>query len=317
MKPCPSCGYGNPDTGVKCGICARDITSVPVNAGPVREQVPGRPDLMVLAGLLVLACGALFYFMPDPPGKKEALPESGESAVSDENSFSYEGVLYGLDKMPALRFLPEADKRRVPPLLSSPEDKVAYAAAKLVGAWSRGENDAALRRLWFETLLKAASSGRPPVRRQAAMEAGFTIAFGFPVQPCLEQVRQAAAGLAAQKETELKAAGFFLSSMAGLEDLSGQMQETLLHDPSPNSRLYAACALSRLGRSEGHAYLSLAALGKDPAARSEALSCLSYSASPDAERLLLSSSRDGFDKVSAEAAKRGLLLRKQLAIIKK
>lgn len=316
MKTCPSCGYGNPDTGVKCGICARDMTGVPVKAEPVRGKRPGRPELMVLAGLLVLACGALFFFMP-ASWKNEALPESGGGAVTEENSFRYEGVLYGLDKMSALRFLPEADKRRVPPLLSSPDDKVAYAAARLIGAWSRGETDAALRRLWFETLLVTASSGRPPVRRQAALEAGFAIAFGFPVRSSLEQVRRAAAGLASQKEAELKAAGFFLSSMAGLEDLSGQMRDTLLHDPSASSRLYAACALSRLGRSEGHDYLSRAALGKDPAIRSEALSCLSYSASPDAERLLLSSSKDGFDKVSSEAAKRGLLLRKQLAIIKK
>jgi hypothetical protein len=49
----------------------------------------------------------------------------------------------------------------------------------------------------------------------------------------------------------------------------------------------------------------------------EALSCLSYSASPEAEALLFSASKDGFDAASSEAAKRSLLLRKQLAIIKK
>lgn len=161
---------------------------------------------MALAGLLLLACGALFFFMQNSPWKKEAPPESGMNAVTDENSFTYEGVLYGVDKMSALRFLPEADRRRVPPLLSSPDDKVAYAAAKLIGAWARDENDGALARLWFETLLEAASSGRPIVRRQAALEV---------------------------------------------------------------------------------------------------------------DRLLLSSSKDAFDEVSAKAAKRGLLLRKQLAIIKK
>ena len=77
------------------------------------------------------------------------------------------------------------------------------------------------------------------------------------------------------------------------------------------------CALSRLGRSQGHVYLSKAAQGRDPAIRSEALTCLSYSASPEAERLLLSASRDDFDAAAAEAAKRGIKLRKQLAIIKK
>ncbi|MDD5210258.1 MAG: HEAT repeat domain-containing protein [Elusimicrobiales bacterium] len=317
MKKCPSCGYGNPDTGAKCGICSKDITAVRIKSDPVQEKESGRPSLMVLSGLLLLLCGAVVFFMENSPWKKEAPLQSGEDAFTDENSFTYEGVLYGLDKMAAMRFLPEADKRRVLPLLSSPEDKVAYAAAKLLGEWSRSDTDAALRRLWFEALLGAVSTGRPVVRRQAALEAGFAAAFGFPVQPYLERVRQAAAGLAAQKEPELKAAGFFLSSMAGLEDLSGLMSETLLSDPSTSAKLYAACSLSRLGHAEGHAYILQAAAGKDPDLRSEALFCLSYSASPEAGRLLLSASKDSFDAASAEAAKRGIKLREQLAIIKK
>ena len=272
---------------------------------------------MVLAGLLLLLCGALFYFMQNSPWRKEALTESGENAVADENSFSYEGVLYSLDKLEELRFLPEADRRRVPPLLSSPDDRVASAAAKVVGAWARAEKDEALGRLWFETLLETAASGRPAVRRQAALEAGFAAALGFPVSPYLERVRRAAAGLVEQKEENLKAAGFLLSAMAGLEDFTGEMRETLLSDPSSSFRLYAACALSRLGFSEGHRYLSRVVSGADSAVRNEALTCLSYSASPEAERLLLSASKDGFDGAAAEAAKRGLLLRKQLAIIKK
>lgn len=317
MKPCPSCGYGNPDAGVKCGICAGDISAVPVKPEPAPVKKSTSPNLMVFAGLLLLACAALFFFMQNSPWGKEVLPESGDTAATDESSFSYEGVLYGLDKMTSLRFLPEAERRRVPALLSSPDDKVAYAAAKLTGAWSRAETDERLRRLWFETLLEAASSGRPVVRRQAALEAGFAAALGFPIRPYLGQVRRAAAGLAAQNETDLKGAGFFLSSMSGLDDLAGQMSETLLHDPSLNARLYAACSLSRLGRKDGHDYLSAAASGKDPEIKSEALSCLSYSASPEAERLLLSSSNDRFDETSAKAAKRGLILREQLAIIKK
>ena len=317
MKKCPSCGYGNPDTGLKCGICAANIAAVPVKAEPVPEKESGRPSLMALSGLLLLLCGGLYFFMENSPWKKEAPVQSGENAVTDENSFTYEGVLYALDKMSGLRFLPEADKRRVPPLLSSPDDKVAHAAARLLGAWSRAETDEALGRFWFGTLLGAAASGRPAARRQAALEAGVTIALGFPVSPYLGQVKRVAAGLVSQNETELKAAGFFLSSMAGMEDFAGQMLETLLYDPSPDSRLYAACALSRLGRSQGHDYLSKVALGTDPANKSEALTCLSYSASPEAERLLLSASEDGFDAAAAEVAKRGIKLRKQLAIIKK
>jgi len=317
MKSCPSCGYGNPDAGVKCGICSGDISAVAVKPEPAAKKELISPIFMVFAGLLLLACGALFFFMQNSPWGKEVIPESGDTAAADESSFTYEGVLYGLDKMASLRFLPEAERRRVPALLSSSDDKVAYAAAKLTGAWARAETDERLRRFWFETLLEAASSGRPVVRRQAALEAGFAAALGFPVRPYLGQVRRAAAGLAAQNETELKGAGFFLSSMSGLEDLAGQMNETLQHDPTLSARLYAACALSRLDRKEGHEYLSAAASGKDPEIKSEALSCLSYSASPEAERLLFSSSNDRVDEASAKAAKRGLILRKQLAIIKK
>lgn len=317
MKKCPSCGYGNPDAGLKCGICARDITAVAVVSEPVVVEESGRPGLMVLAGLLLLLCGALYFFIEYSPWKKEAPVASGENAITDENSFTYEGVLYALDKMSSLNFLTEGDKRRVPPLLSSPDDKVAHSAATLIGAWSRAETDEALGRFWFETLLGAAATGRPAARKQAALEAGVTIALGFPVSPYLEQVKRTAAGLVSQTDTELKAAGFFLSSMAGMEDFAGQMRETLLYDPSSSSKLYAACALSRLGRTEGHDYLSKAALGADPTLRSEALTCLSYSASPEAERLLLSASKDDFDAASAEVAKRGIKLRKQLAIIKK
>ena len=317
MKKCPSCGYGNPDTGLKCGICAKDITAVQAKAEPLPEKGSGRPSLMVLSGALLLLCGALYFFMENSPWKKEAPVQSGENAVTDENSFTYEGVLYALDKMSGLSFLPEADKRQVPPLLSSPDDKVAHAAARLIGAWSRAETDEVLGRFWFETLLGAAAAGRPAARKQAALEAGVTIALGFPVSPYLGQVKRTAGGLVSQNETELKAAGFFLSSMAGMEDFAGQMREALLYDPSPSAKLYAACALSRLGRSEGHEYLSKAAQGADPDIRSEALTCLSYSASPEAERLLLSASKDDFDAAAAEVAKRGIKLRKQLAIIKK
>ncbi len=317
MKTCPSCGYGNPDAGLKCGICAQDIAGVPAKAAAIPENNLNSSNLMVLAGLLLLLCGALFYFMQNSPWKQETLTESGEDAVTDENSFSYEGVLYSLDKMKELRFLPEADRRRALPLFSSSDDRVAIAAVKAAGAWARAEKEEALGRLWFETLLETASSGRPAVRRQAALEAGFAAALGFPVSPYVERVRRAAAGLVAQKEEGLREAGFLLSAMAGLEDFTGEMRETLSSDPSSSARLYAACALSRLGLGEGHRYLSRVVSGADSAIRNEALTCLSYSASPEAERLLLSASKDAFDGAAAEAAKRGLLLRKQLAIIKK
>lgn len=314
MKKCPFCGYGNPATGVKCSICAADVSAVPVSEEPAPAP---KMDLMPQIGLLLLACAALFLLVNNSPWKKALPAENGEDAVTDENSFTYEGTLYGLDKMSALRFLPEADRRRVPPLLSSRDDRVGYAAAKLIGAWARSETSPGLGRFWFEALLQAASTGRPVVRRQAALEAGFAVALGFPASPYFGRLRRAAAGLAAEKEDGLKAAGFFLSSMSGFYDLSGQMLETLLQDPSPGAKLYAACSLSRLGRAEGHAYLLSAALKRGSADRDEALSCLSYSSSPEAGRLLLSVSRDGADSASAAAAKRGLLLREQLAIIKK
>ncbi len=309
MRECPSCGYGNPDTGPKCGICGRDISSVQAKAAPAPQKSSG---LMLFAGLLLLACGALCFFMQDPPSGKAVPAGDGGNVVTDENSFNYEGVLYALDKTTALRFLPDADKRRIPPLLLSHDDRVGCAAAGLIGSWARSETDPALRRSWFETLLGAASSGRPVVRRQAALEAGFAIALGFPVSGYMERVRGISAGLVAQSEPELKAAGFFLSSMSGMEDFSGRMLETLTTDPSPDARLYAACALSRLGHAEGHEYLLKAAAGKELPLRSEAMSCLSYSASPEAERILLSAASDGLDPASAEAAKRGLALRHQL-----
>ena len=144
MKPCPSCGYGNPDQNNKCGICARDIAAVRIKAVP-RPQKESK--LMLLTGLLLLACGAAYFILTAIT--KLVPAATGETAFSDETSFTYDGVLYALEKMGGLRFQPAADRRRVAPLLASPDDRVASAAAKLAGQWARSSEDPAEARLLF------------------------------------------------------------------------------------------------------------------------------------------------------------------------
>ncbi|OGR68388.1 MAG: hypothetical protein A2081_02235 [Elusimicrobia bacterium GWC2_61_19] len=167
MKPCPSCGYGNSDTGLKCGICARDISAVPVliERPPEKEAWP-----LILTGLLLMLCG-LAFFVTGNFADKPARPASGETEFSDEASFSYDGVIYALDKMGQQRFLPSGEKRKVAPLIYSHDDRVACAAVRLIGGWLRSGEEPGDEQFWRETLAKAASAGSPAVRLLAAQEA--------------------------------------------------------------------------------------------------------------------------------------------------
>lgn len=309
MKKCPSCSYGNPDCGGKCCICGRDISGVAAVPLPVPEKGSG---LMLAYGIALLVCAGLFLLL-QPLLKTAPAPAP---AVSDE-AYPAEGILYSLEKMSGLAYLPPADRLAALPLLSSREEKVAFAAAKAVGAWARSERDPDLARTWLEKLLDTAVSGRGAARRQAALEAAFALAFGADPALYAGGIKAASSALVREGDPALKGAGFLLSAMAGSEEHVGQMRDTLLHDPVRASRLYAACALSRLGDPAGHKYLAGTAAGGDPELAPEALACLSYSASPDAERLLASAARDGLRAAAAESAKRALMLRKQLAIIKK
>lgn len=267
---------------------------------------------MLAYGGSLLACAGLFLLL-QPLLKTAPAPAP---AAADE-AYPAEGILYSLEKMGSLAYLPAADRLAVLPLLSSREEKVGFAAAKAVGAWARAERDPALARTWLEKLLETAVSGPGAARRQAALEAGFTLAFGADPAPYAGGIKAAAAALVREGDPALKGAGFLLSAMAGFSDYVPQMRETLLYDPVRASKLYAACALSRLGDPAGHSYLARTAAGGDPELAPEALACLSYSASPDAERLLASAAQDGLRASAAESAKRALMLRKQLAIIKK
>lgn len=310
MKRCPSCAYGNPGSAEKCHVCACPLAGVPERPDPQPEKKA--PHMPLAAGALLL-CAGVFWLLQTYAWK----PGEPAPAAADDASFSYDGVAYSLDKMAGLRFLPEEDKLNALPLLASPDGRVAEAAAKAAGAWARAEEDPGLARRLFEALLAAAATGHDGARRQAALEAGLLLAQGFPGGPYGEKLRLAAGALAARPETELRAAGYFLSAMAGRSDLVPQMRQTLLYDPSASAKLYAACALSRLGYPEGHERLASDAAGPDAWLRTEALSCLSYSASPDADRLLLAAARGVTDAAAAASAKSALILRKQLAIIKK
>lgn len=167
IKTCPSCGYGNPDASPKCGICARDISTVPV----IVERLPEKESLgLILTGLLLVVCG-LAFFVSGRFADKPARPASWETEFSDEASFGYEGVLYSLDKMGQMRFLPREAKRKIVPLMYSPDDRVACAAVRLIGGWLRSGEEPEDEQFWLGILAKAASSGSPAVRRQAALAA--------------------------------------------------------------------------------------------------------------------------------------------------
>lgn len=279
MKPCPSCGYGNPDTGVKCAICGKDVSRVPVKA----ERPPEKESrLMIAAGLLLLCCGAAFFFLQRVTGTDPA-PASVKTAFSEEAAFDYSGVLDSLSELGKLRFLPAADKARILPLAASPDDRVGRAAVRLLGSWAREEKDPAAAAVWFEALLKTAASGRTIARTQAAFEAGACAAEGFAFKPYLPEIRQIAAGLIAENDEHLKSSGFFLAGMAGLDDFAVQLRGAFELYPAGAPKLYASCALARLGDGEGLKYLvDLSSQAGD--LRAEAESCLGYAAAIDMPR---------------------------------
>ena len=316
MKKCHSCGYdNNPDAELKCGICGHDIAAVRPRVQPPPPPRKMEAAGLIAAGLLLIFCAFTWYIIRTY-ADRAAASKAAAAPMLDDAAFEYDGALYSLGKMGELRFLPMKDKLKVLPLLSSKDDRVTYAAAKLIGEWSRLDRASGDRKAWFEMLLKTSASGSKAARRQAAYEAGVTAAAGFAFQPYQEEILKVSGALIAEPDQELEAAGFFLASMAGIEDFNAKMAETLKNSPSASVRLYAACALSRLGRPEGHEALFHAAAGVEADLRDEAVSCLAYSASPGAERFLLTASKDTFYPETAEAAKRALILRKQLAIIR-
>lgn len=312
MKKCPACGYPNDGAALKCAVCGGELAGVTAVRPPDKIKTP---DLLPAVGAIVVFCGVFFWLYQNFPLRREAVPATGEDAATDEASFDYDGVLYSLDKMGELGFLPEADKLRVPPLLASRDDRVAAAAAKALGAWARGTADEGERRRWFEALLEAVFKAGPKARMQAALEAGSVILYGLDPAPYAGKIRRAAGGLIAEGGEEPLRAGFYLASMAGLEDFSAGMDHALLYDPSREAKLYAACALARLGRPAAHGYLAGLVEGADPELAEKAFDCLLYSRAP-ATQAYLSSLAGGRGAFSGPA-KRTLMLRKQLAIIKK
>jgi hypothetical protein len=309
VKKCPACGYGNPDGAAGCAICRRDLSSVTPQTETTR---PEEPSLLPAAAMVLLGCAVLFYALQNFAWKPEAAPAAGADEPPD-----YAAVALSLELMGRQRYLPDADKLRALSLLASPNPAVAGAAAGAAGAWLRagtgGEAGAAL----FGGLLGAAESGTAGARRQAAIEAGYALAAGFSGEAHAARAGRAAAALAAEGDAELRYAGYFLAAMAGDRTYERALGDALKYDPVRRYKLYAACALSRLGAAEGRAYLAGAVSGADPEEKLEAIACLAYSAAPEAESLLVSASRDRLAPGSAVGAKRALMLRKQLAIIKK
>lgn len=308
MKKCPACAYGNPPSSEKCCVCGRPLAGVPDLAPPAP---PASSPLMPAAFAALLLCAGLFWLLqryawrPLPPA-----PPAG-----DDPAYSYAAAAQALEGLGRLRYLPDEDREAALRFLSAPDER-GPAAARAAGAWLRGLRDGPLARRLLGALLDAAAVPGP-AGRAAAMEAGMALLLGLPAGPDEGRAAAAAAALAARPETDLRAAGFFLSAMAGRRDLAPQMLAVLRSDPSAEARLYAACALSRLGESEAYAALEASAQGRGPGSRYEALACLAYSASPGADRLLEAAAAEELDAQAAESARNALILRGQLAIIKK
>ena len=302
MKKCPFCAYRNEDAAAACGICGAPLAGVKPEAPPPAPR--RRPGVLpLLAGWALLAC-AFFLYRRAPAPKPVPSPADG---------FTYEGVLASVTEMKKLRYLPHADRASLIPLLSSPDDKVAVETARALGPWARSSEDPARRREFSEALAAAAENGSRAVRRQAAVEAGLTIAFGFDPAPYLPRLRRAAESLSADGNEELNAAGFFLASMAGFTDLAPRLETILSGSHSGYQRLHAACALGRFGSRAGNAYLLRAASGAEFG--DEAMICLAYSSSPEALPFLERVAAGGQGSRAAGSAKIALTLRKQLAII--
>lgn len=302
-RKCPKCSYCSPSHFAACGICGAPLDGVsPAETAPLERKNPG-PQLA--AGLLLLFAGAYLFFSSRPP----APPAQG----AEPDGFSYGGVLYSLEAMRDLRFVSAADKRKVLPLLRSEDDKAGHAAAELLGAWARFSPEPALREDLFAALLDCSASCRAAARRQAALEAGMTAAFGFPLGRYARQASASAEALAREGDETMNAAGFFLASMCGVRGLVPQMRQALGAAPSRYLKLHAACALSRLGYDEGHDYLfSLIPSVSDEDA-AEAVACLSYSASPRAGEFLRRAASGAYGPGKAGAAGVSLSLRARLA----
>ncbi len=307
MKTCPSCGYVNNNEAAKCGICARDISSVPVVEPPKpRDERGMAAAAAVLAGCGLLAAGV--FLMREPAGRP--------ASSSDGAPFDNAGTLYSLEQMRTLKFLPAADKEKAAALAYSPDENVAFTAVKLAGDWSRASLSAGEARRWFSALLAAARGTRGPVSAQAAREAGQEAAYGLVPAPYPDELRLTVSSMTASADREIKSAGFFLASACGLADYAGVMLDTLNADPSGRARMYAACALAGLGRREGYDHLVSLVSRRDPELQDDAVSCLAYS-SVDGTDPFLRAALTGSNAEVAPYARSALNLREQLGIIKK
>jgi hypothetical protein len=265
---------------------------------------------MLALGIVLLGCGLAFFLVEFfTPGT------SPKPAPAKETEFNYDGTFYSLDKMRSLRFLPREDKLKAVGFITCPDERVARTAARLAGQWATENGTDPDGLLFFGTLLNTALVGGNAAA-EAAVQAALLMARGFPFRDRIADVRKAAAALVASSDQDYRAAGYLLAAMAGIPDFNAQMARTLSEDPSPNARLYAACAMARAGDSAGYAHLKGLAGGDDPEMSSEAMACLAYSTAPGTDAFLASAAR-GKDHALAGLAKSVLMSRKQLAIINK
>ncbi len=311
MKECPSCGYANPDGAAVCAVCGGNVSGVV----PKPPPPPSRTGYYLLAaGAALVVLGAAVYLLPSRRASvvlRAGPPAAGAAdKPGQEAPFSYDGVLASLKRMSELKYLPEGDKLGAAGLMWSRDEEAGFEAARMVGGWVRTEPDRNLALALFGKLLDAAASAAagPRARLEAAVQAGTALWIGFDPGRYSDRVGEVARGLASGSDPELESAGFFLSAMAGRSELAPQMEDVLAHSPSPSSRLYAACALSRLGIEGGYSYLAGAAAGRDAGLRTEAISCLSYSASPEAGRLLRALEAST-DPAVVKDARKALLIR--------
>lgn len=158
MKKCPACGYAG-SGGASCGVCGRDLSLT----APLPDPGPKKDFAMpLLAAVLLLCCLAAFFVTG---GRKGGGAAQAGQTFSDEASFGYEGVIYSLDRLGELKFLPTEDRLKVLPLLASRDARVACAAARTAGKWARsGASDSAV----FGQALRSASAGLPEACRDTA-----------------------------------------------------------------------------------------------------------------------------------------------------
>ncbi len=307
MKTCPSCGYVNANGAARCGICARDISAVPVVEPPrPRDERGMAAAAAVLAGCALLAAG--IFLLQKPAGRP--------APSSDDAPFDNAGTLYSLEQMRTLKFLPPADKEKAAALAYSPDEDVAFAAVKLAGDWSRASLSGAEARGWFSVLLSAARGTRGPVSAQAAREAGLEAASGLVPAPYPDELRLTVSSMTASGDKDTRSAGFFLASVCGLGDYAAVMLDALRGDASGRARMYAACALAGLGRREGYDHLVSLVSHRDPELQDDAVSCLAYSR-VDGTEPFLRAALAGDNPELAPYARSALKLREQLGIIKK